>query len=88
MATTSSGVSPKKRRKYNDVLKAEALRLADERRSTLAAALQLDSRPNLIYRWQQVQVVSDVGRMEFARDLGIQALRARLSGLSRRSTVK
>ena len=77
MATTSSAVSPNKRRKYNDVLKAEALRLADKHRSTLAAALQLGSHTNLIYRWQQVQVVSDVGRVEFTRDLEVQALRAR-----------
>ncbi len=41
MATKTNGALPDKRRKYNEAFKAEALRLADESRSTQAAARQL-----------------------------------------------
>jgi transposase len=48
-----SKASPDKRRKYDEAFKAEALRLADEGRSTQAAARQLGISPKLLYRWQQ-----------------------------------
>lgn len=53
MATKTSGTSPGKRCKYNEVFKAEALRLVSESRSTQVAARQLGISPNLLYRRQQ-----------------------------------
>ncbi|WP_375438382.1 transposase [uncultured Hymenobacter sp.] len=76
MATKSSGMSPDKRRKYDAAFKAEALRLASESRSTQAAARQLGISPKLLYRWQQAQVVAEVGSVEVARDPEVRALRA------------
>ena len=67
MATKTSGPSPDKRRKYDEVFKAEALRLAGESRSTQAAARQLGISPKLLYRWQRVQFVTEVGSKEVAR---------------------
>ena len=78
MATKSNGASPDKRRKYDEAFKAEALRLAGESRSTQAAARQLGISPKLLYRWQQAQLVSEVGSEEVARDPEVRALRARL----------
>ena len=76
MTAKKSGASPDKRRKYDEAFKAEALRLASESRSTQAAARQLGSRPKLLYRWQQAQLVAEVGRVEVARDPEVRALRA------------
>jgi transposase len=73
MATKSSGSSPDKRRKYDDAFKAEALRLAPESRSTQAAAQQLGISPKLLYRWQQAQLVAEVGSEEVARDPEVRA---------------
>ena len=78
MATKPSGASPDKRRKYDEAFKAEALRLAGESRSTQAAARQLGISPKLLYRWQQTQLVAEVGSVEVARDPEVRALRARL----------
>ena len=78
MATKTSRSSPDKRRKYDAAFKAEALRLASESRSTQAAARQLGISPKLLYRWQQVQLVAEVGSEELARDSEVRALRARL----------
>ena len=78
MATKTNGASPDKRRKYDEAFKAEALRLAGESRSTQAAARRLGSRPKLLYRWQQAQLVAEVGSEEVARDPEVRALRARL----------
>ena len=50
MATKTNGASPDKRRKYDEAFKAEALRLAGERRSTQAATRQLGISPQLLYR--------------------------------------
>ncbi|OGX82101.1 transposase [Hymenobacter coccineus] len=68
MTAQKSGVSLDKRRKYGEAFKAEALRLASESRSTQAAARQLGIIPKVLYRWQQAQVVAEVGRVEVARD--------------------
>ena len=76
MASKASGASPDKRRKYDEAFKVEALRLASESRSTQAAARQLGSRPKLLYRWQQAQLVAEVGRVEVARDPEVRPLRA------------
>ena len=78
MASKSSGTWPDKRRKYDEAFKAEALRLTGESRSTQAAARQLGISPKLLYRWQQAQVVAEVGSVEVARDPEVRALRARL----------
>ena len=76
MATKTNGASPDKRRKYDAAFKAEALRLASESRSTQAAARQLGISPKLLYRWQQAQLVTEVGSVEVARDPEVRALRA------------
>ena len=76
MATKTSGSSPDKRRKYDEAFKAEALRLASESRSTQAAARQLGISTKLLYRWQQAQLVAEVGSVEVARDPEVRALRA------------
>ena len=61
MATKSSGASPDKRRKYDEAFKTEALRLASESGSTQAAARQLGISPRLLNRWQQAQLMTEVG---------------------------
>ena len=76
MAIKTNGASPDKRHKYDEAFKAEALRLASESRSTQAAARQLGISPKLRYRWQQAQVVAEVGSVEVARDPEVRALRA------------
>jgi len=78
MTAKKNGMSPDKRRKYDAAFKAEALRLASESRSTQAAARQLGISPKLLYRWQQVQLVAEVGSEEVARDPEVRQLRARL----------
>ena len=78
MTAKKNGASPDKRRKYDEAFKAEALRLAGESRSTQAAARQLGISPKLLYRWQQAQLVAEVGSEEVARDPEVRALRARL----------
>ena len=69
---------PDKRRKYDAAFKAEALRLASESRSTQAAARQLGISPKLLYRWQEAQLVAEVGSVEVARDPEVRQLRAQL----------
>lgn len=50
-----------------DAFEAKALRLASESRSTQAAAQQVGIRPQLLYRWQQAQLMAEVGSVEAAR---------------------
>jgi len=50
--------------------------LASESRSTQAAARQLGISPKLPRRWQQAQLVAEVGSEEVARDPEVRALRA------------
>ena len=76
MATKTNGALPDKRRKYDEGFRAEALRLASESPSTQAAARQLGISPKLLYRWQQAQLVAEVGSLEVARDPEVRALRA------------
>ena len=45
--------SPSKRPRYDAAFRAEALRLASESRSAQVAARALNSRPELLYRWQR-----------------------------------
>ena len=77
MTAKKSGASPDRRRKYDEACKVEALRLASESRSTQAAARELGISPKLLYRWQQAQLVAEVGSVEAARDPEVRALRAR-----------
>ncbi len=44
---------PTKRPRYDAAFRAEALRLASESRSTLAAARALNSDPKRLYAWQK-----------------------------------
>ncbi|MGI4736577.1 MAG: transposase [Janthinobacterium lividum] len=44
---------PAKHRRYDAALRAEALRLASESRSTQAAARALNISPKLLYKWQK-----------------------------------
>ncbi|WP_375418104.1 transposase [uncultured Hymenobacter sp.] len=78
MSTKSSKPTPDKRRKYDDAFKAEALRLVSESRSTQAAAQQLGISPKLLYRWQQAQLIAEVGSVKVARDPEVHQLRAQL----------
>ena len=82
MAPKTNGASPDKRCKYDEAFKAEALRLAGESRSTQAAARQLGRTrwgisPKPLYRWQQAQLVTEVGSEGVARDPEVRALRGR-----------
>jgi transposase len=52
--------------------------LAGESRSTQAAARQLGISSKLLYRWQQAQLMAEVGSEEVARNPEVRALRARL----------
>jgi transposase len=52
------------------------LRLASESRSTQVAAQQLGISPQLLYRWQQAQLMAEVGSVEAARDPEARQLRA------------
>ncbi len=45
---------PDKRRKYDAAFRAEALRLAEQSRSTQAAARALNLNPKLLYQWQKM----------------------------------
>ena len=65
MSSKPTNSSPRKRRRYDDAFRAEALRLARESRSTQAAARQLGISPKLLYKWQKAtQPVLEVGRGE------------------------
>jgi len=54
------------------------MRLASESRSTQLAARRLGISPKLLYRWQQVQLIAEVGSVEVARDPEERQLRAQL----------
>ena len=69
---------PDKRRKYDAAFRAEALRLAAQSRSTQAAARALNINPKMLYRWQQAQLVAEVGSEAVARDPEVRQLRAQL----------
>ena len=56
------------RRKCDAAFKACVPRPASGSRSPQSAAQQLDISPKLLYRWQQAQLVAEVGSVEVARD--------------------
>ena len=72
MATKTPGTSPDKRRKYDVAFKAEALRLTSESRSMQAVARQLGISPKLLYRWQQAQLVAEVGEHQKVWGSGVK----------------
>ena len=57
--------------------------MAGESRGTQAAARQLGISPKLLYRWQQAQLVAEVGSEEVACDPEVCDLRARLKRAER-----
>lgn len=77
---------PDKRRKYDDAFKAEVLRLAQESRSTRAAAWQLGISEKLLYHWQQ-QAAAKLGSDELPRDPEMRALRAELQRVKREREI-
>lgn len=54
------------------------MRLASESRSTQVVAQQLGISPKLLYLWQQVQIVAEVGSVEVVCDPGVRQLHAQL----------
>ena len=64
MTAKKSEASPNKRRKYDEAYKARTRALG--------------IRPKWLYRWQQAQIVAEVGSVGVARDPEVRALRARL----------
>ena len=76
MSSKSITSSPRKRRRYDETFRAEALRLAAESRSTQAAARQLGISPKLLYKWQKAtQPVLEVGGEE-SESAAMRQLRA------------
>jgi transposase len=63
--------NPDKRRKYDAAFRAEALRLAEQSRGP-----RTEHHPKMLCRWQQAQVVAEVGSEALARDPEKWALRA------------
>ena len=65
---------PRKRRRYDEAFRAEALRLASESRSTQAAARQLGISAKLLYKWQKALALPpEVGGGESAAMRQLQA---------------
>lgn len=76
MTSKPTNSAPRKRRRYDEVFRAEALRLAAESRSTQAAARQLGISPKLLYKWQKaVALPPEVGGRE-SESTAMQQLRA------------
>ncbi len=75
MANKINGASPDKRLEYDKAFKANVLHFHSESRSTQAAR-QSGISPKLLYRWQQAQLVAEVGSVAVARDQEVRALRA------------
>ncbi|TGE23859.1 hypothetical protein E5K00_01190 [Hymenobacter aquaticus] len=87
MASTLHISQPDKRRKYDEALKTEALRLARESRSTRAAAQQLGISETLLYRWRRAQAEAEAGSTAQAQDPEWRALRAQNQRLEREVAV-
>lgn len=87
MASTLQISQPVKRRKYDEAFKAEALRLAQESRSTRATAQQLGISETLLYRWQRAQAEAEAGSAAQAQDPQWRALRAENQRLQRELAV-
>ena len=64
---------PDKRRKYDAGFRAEAPRLAEQRRSTQAAARAFNIDPKRIYQWQKAAQTSVAAALGTALDLDTAA---------------
>ena len=87
MSSKSITTSPRKRRRYDDAFRAEALRLAAESRSTQAAARQLGISPKLLYKWQKAtQPVLEAGSGE-GESAAMRQLRAEVRRLQQERDI-
>ena len=75
---------PDKRRKYDAAFRAEALRLAEQSRSTQAAARALNIDSKRIYQWQKVTQTPVAAALGAALDPDTAAELRQLRALSRR----
>ena len=73
-----------KRRKYDAAFRAEALRLAEQSRSTQAAARALNIDPKRIYQWQKVVQTPVVAALGVALDPATAAELRQLRAANRR----
>ena len=75
---------PDKRRKYDAAFRAEALRLAEQSRSTQAAARALNIDPKRIYHWQKATQTPVAAASGAALDPDTAAELRQLRALARR----
>ena len=76
--------NPDKRRKYNAAFRTEALRLAEQSRSTQAAARALNIDPKRIYQWQKAAQTPVAAALGAALDPDTAAELRQLRALARR----
>ncbi|MBC6700441.1 transposase [Hymenobacter puniceus] len=74
---------PDKRRKYDAAFRAEALRLAEQSRSTQAAARALNIDPKRIYQWQKAAQTPAAATLGPALDPATAAELRQLRALAR-----
>ena len=77
-------IKPDKRRKYDAAFRAEALRLAEQSRSTQAAARALNIDPKRIYHWQKAAQTPIAAALGTALDLDTAVELRQLRALARR----
>ena len=75
---------PDNRRKYDAVFRAEALRLAEQSRSTQAAARALNIDPKRIYQWQKAAQTPVAAALGTALDPATAAELRQLRAANRR----
>ena len=75
---------PDNRRKYDAVFRAEALRLAEQSRSTQAAARALNIDPKRIYQWQKAAQTPVAAALGTALDPDTATELRQLRALARR----
>ena len=75
---------PTKRRRYDAAFRAEALRLAEQSRSTQAAARALNIDPKRIYKWQKEALTPVATARRAELDPAIVAELRQLRALARR----
>ncbi|MFC6225868.1 transposase [Hymenobacter artigasi] len=77
-------IKPDKRRKYDAAFRAEALRLAEQSRSTQAAARALNIDPKRIYHWQKAAQTPIAAALGTALDPDTAVELRQLRALARR----
>ena len=75
---------PDKRRKYDAAFRAEALRLAEQSRSTQAAVRALNIAPKRIYQWQKAAQTLVAAAFGAALDSDMAVELRQLRALARR----